>query len=157
MCYCWNRGWEARRPNLAGKFSRMGAGRLGGLRVFFRLGYPLRRIFDGVERRLGGLTARSSWKIRQNGGWEARRLDLAGAFTLHPPCCSILSAVKLRLKSYCSLTTEANLIKLHRKLKHNEKVCCAQDKGFFVQYKGCNQVRGQNCVSIITQQLLKQI
>ena len=34
MCYCWNRGWEARRLDLAGKFVRMGAGRLGGLRVF---------------------------------------------------------------------------------------------------------------------------
>ena len=35
----------------------------------------------GVERGLGGLTAHSSWKIRQNGGWEARRLDLASLFT----------------------------------------------------------------------------
>ena len=26
-----NRGWEARRPDLARKFARMGAGRLGGL------------------------------------------------------------------------------------------------------------------------------
>ena len=26
-----NRGWEARRPDLARKFTRMGAGRLGGL------------------------------------------------------------------------------------------------------------------------------
>ena len=38
----------------------------------------------GVERGLGGLTARSSWKIRQNKGWEARRLDLAGMIN---PCC----------------------------------------------------------------------
>ena len=31
MCHCWNRGWNARRPDVAGKFARMGAGRLGGL------------------------------------------------------------------------------------------------------------------------------
>ena len=40
----------------------------------------------GVEQGLGGPTARSSLKIRQNGGWEARRLDPAGMII--PPCCS---------------------------------------------------------------------
>ena len=36
-------------------------------------------VFSGsVEQGLGGPTARSSWKIRQNGGWEARRLDPVG-------------------------------------------------------------------------------
>ena len=30
-----NRGWEARRPNLAGKFARMGAGGAWRLAVFF--------------------------------------------------------------------------------------------------------------------------
>ena len=30
ICYCWNRCWKARRPDLAGKFARMGAGKLGG-------------------------------------------------------------------------------------------------------------------------------
>ena len=29
-CYCWNRGWEARRPDLAETFARMGAGRFDG-------------------------------------------------------------------------------------------------------------------------------
>ena len=41
----------------------------------------------GVERGLGGLTARSSWKIRQNKGWETRRLDLAGMTT--PPAATL--------------------------------------------------------------------
>ena len=31
ISYSWNRVWEARWPDLAGKFARMGAGRLGGL------------------------------------------------------------------------------------------------------------------------------
>ena len=37
-------------------------------------------------------------------------------------------------------------MKLHRKIKHNEKVCHAQDLG-----QGHNQVKGQNRVSAITQ------
>ena len=32
------------------------------------------------------------------------------------------SKVKLCLKPCCSYTTEANLMKLHRKIKHNEKI-----------------------------------
>ena len=28
-------------------------------------------------------------------------------------------------------TTEANLMKLHRKVEHNEKVCCAQELGSY--------------------------
>ena len=35
---------------------------------------------------------------------------------------TIGSEVKLFLNSCCSYTTEAYLIKLHRKIKHNEKV-----------------------------------
>ena len=50
---------------------------------------------------------------------------------------------------------EANLIKLHRKIKHNEKVCLAQDLGSKGQ--GRSQVKGKNRVSAITQKLLKQI
>ena len=52
---------------------------------------------------------------------------------------------------------KANLIKLHRKMKDNEKVCCAHDLGSNAQGQGHNQVRSQNCVSAITQNLLKQI
>ena len=59
--------------------------------------------------------------------------------------------------SDCSLTTEANLMKLHRKIKDNEKMCHAHDLGSYAQGQGHNQVRGQNCVSAITQKLLKQI
>ena len=45
----------------------------------------------------------------------------------------------------------------HRMIKHNEKVCRAQDLGSLAQGQGRNQVRGQNRVSAITQKLLKQI
>ena len=52
---------------------------------------------------------------------------------------------------------EANLRKLHRKIKHNEKMCHAQDLGSYAHGQGCNQVRGQNRASAIAQKLLKQI
>ena len=48
-------------------------------------------------------------------------------------------------------------MKLHRKIKHNEKVCHAQDLGSYAQGQGRNQVRDQNRVSPITQKLLKEI
>ena len=58
-------------------------------------------------------------------------------------------------------------MKLHRKIKHNEKVCRAHDSGSYPKSQGPNQVyaqdhsrnqvRGQNHVSAITQKLLKQI
>ena len=34
-------------------------------------------------------------------------------------------------------------MKLHRKIENNEKVCCAQEFGSYVQGHGHNQVRGQ--------------
>ena len=70
---------------------------------------------------------------------------------------TIMSEVQLCLKLCCSLTTVASLMRLHRKIKHNEKVCRAQDLGSFAQDQGHNQVKGQNCVSAITRKLLKQI
>ena len=70
---------------------------------------------------------------------------------------TIRSKVKLCLKLCCWQTTEANLIKLHRKIKHNEKVCHTHDFGSYAQGQGRYQVRGQNCVSAITQKLFKQI
>ena len=70
---------------------------------------------------------------------------------------TIRSKVKLFLKLCCSLTTEANLMKLHRKIKHNDKMCRAHDLGSYAQGQGRNQVKGQNLVSAITQTLLKQI
>ena len=42
---------------------------------------------------------------------------------------TIRSKVNLCLKLCCSNTTEANMMKLHRKIRHNEKVCRAQDVG----------------------------
>ena len=48
-------------------------------------------------------------------------------------------------------------MKLHRKIKHNEKVCRLQDLGSYAQGQGHNRVRGQNRVSAITRKLLKQI
>ena len=53
-----------------------------------------------------------------------------------------------------SKTTEANLTKLHRKIKHNKKVCRLQDLGSYAQGQGHNQVTDQNRVSAITQELL---
>ena len=70
---------------------------------------------------------------------------------------TIGSEVKLCLNLYCSYTTEANLIQLHRKMKHNEKVCHTHDFGSYTHSQSCNEVRGQNRVSAITQRLLKQI
>ena len=46
---------------------------------------------------------------------------------------------------------------LHRKTKHNEKVCRAHDLGSYAQGQGRNQVKGQNLVSAITPKLPKQI
>ena len=47
------------------------------------------------------------------------------------------------------------MIKLHRKIKHNEKVCCAHNLISYTQGQSSNQVRGQNHVSAITQKLLQ--
>ena len=41
-------------------------------------------------------------------------------------------------------------MKLHRKIKHNEKVCRAHDIGSYAQGQGRNQVKGQNLVSAKT-------
>ena len=68
---------------------------------------------------------------------------------------TIRSEVKLCLNLCCSYTTEAILIELHRKIKHNEKVCGTHDLGSYTQGQGRIQVRGQNRVSAITQTLLK--
>ena len=48
-------------------------------------------------------------------------------------------------------------MKLHRRIKHNEKVCRAHDLGSYAQGQGRNQVKGHKIVSAITQKLLKQI
>ena len=48
-----------------------------------------------------------------------------------------------------SYTTEANLMKLHRKIKHNEKVCCAHDLGSYAQGQGHNQVKGRIVPKIV--------
>ena len=48
-------------------------------------------------------------------------------------------------------------MKLHRKIKHNEKVCRAQDLGSYAKGQGRNQIKGQNRVSAINKKLLKQI
>ena len=48
-------------------------------------------------------------------------------------------------------------MKLHKKIKDNEKMFRAYDLASYAQGQGHNQVRGQNRVSAITQKLLKQI
>ena len=49
---------------------------------------------------------------------------------------TIRSDVKLCLKSCCPLTIEANLMKHHRKIEDNEKVCGAQDSGSYAIGQG---------------------
>ena len=70
---------------------------------------------------------------------------------------TIRSKVKLCLNLCCSQIIEANLMTLHRKIKHNEMVCRAYDLGSYAQGQGHSQVRDQNLVSAITQKLLKRI
>ena len=41
-------------------------------------------------------------------------------------------------------------MKLHRKIKHNEKMCPKHDLGSYAQGQGRNQVKGQNLVSAKT-------
>ena len=65
--------------------------------------------------------------------------------SVHPSVTNRVSAIHV-----------VNLMKLHRKIKHHEKVCRAHDFGSYAQGQGCNQVRGQNCVAAITKKLLKQ-
>ena len=48
-------------------------------------------------------------------------------------------------------------MKHHRKIKHNENVCCAHELGSYAQGQGRNQVKDQNLVSAITQKILQQI
>ena len=48
-----------------------------------------------------------------------------------------------------SKTTEANITKLHRKIEHNEKACCAQELGSYAQGQGHNQVKGQIVLKIV--------
>ena len=48
-----------------------------------------------------------------------------------------------------SKTIEANLVKLHRKIEHNEKVCSTQELGSYAQGQGHNQVRGQIMPKIV--------
>ena len=81
---------------------------------------------------------------------------LGGILKSHHP--SVRQSVRYKsCLSESSLTTEANLMKLYRKIKHNEKVCRAHDLVSYTKGQSRNQVRGQNRVSAITQNLSKQI
>ena len=48
-----------------------------------------------------------------------------------------------------SKTTEANVTKLHRKIEHNEKVCCTQKFSSYAQGQGHNHVIGQIVSEIV--------
>ena len=50
-----------------------------------------------------------------------------------------------------SKTTEANLTNLHKRIKHNKKVCCAQELDSYAQDQGHNQVSGQIVPKIVLQ------
>ena len=45
--------------------------------------------------------------------------------------------------------TAANLMTLHRKIEHNEKVCWAHDLGSYAEGQGRNQVKGQIVPKIV--------
>ena len=62
---------------------------------------------------------------------------------LHPRSRSQSGQRSKSCLSNNSKNTEANLTKLHRKIKHNEKVCCAQELHSYAQGQGHNQVKGQ--------------
>ena len=62
-----------------------------------------------------------------------------------------MSEIKLCMKSCHSLTTEANLMKLHRKIKHIEMVCYAQNLSPAPKVK----VAIRSEVKIVSQQYLK--
>ena len=47
-----------------------------------------------------------------------------------------------------SKTTEANLMKLHRKIEHNEKVCRSQELGYYAQGQCHNHIRCQIALKI---------
>ena len=61
---------------------------------------------------------------------------------------AIRSEVKI-VSQHNSKTIEANLTKLHRKIEHYEKVCCAQELGSYTQGQGHNHVRGQIVPEIV--------
>ena len=48
-------------------------------------------------------------------------------------------------------------MKLHRKIKHNEKVCHEHDLGSYAQGQGRSQVKGQNLCLGNNSKILKQI
>ena len=57
-----------------------------------------------------------------------------------------------RSKSFLSnnsKTIEANLMKLHRQIEHNEKVCHVPELGSYTQGQGHNHVRGQMVPRIV--------
>ena len=56
--------------------------------------------------------------------------------------------------SNSSKTTEANLMKLHRKIEHNAKVCRTQELGSCAQGQGHNHASGQTVPKIVTHKLL---
>ena len=82
---------------------------------------------------------------RRNFGWH---IEIAPSVRL---------SVTNRVSAISHKLLKKNLMKLHRKIKHNKKVCRAHDLGSYAQGQGRNQVKGQNLVSAMTQKLLKQI
>ena len=48
-----------------------------------------------------------------------------------------------------SKTAGANSTKLHRKIEHDEKACCAQELGSYTQGQGHNKVKDQIVPKIV--------
>ena len=70
---------------------------------------------------------------------------------LHPRSRSQSGQRSKSCQSNNSKTAEANLRKVHRNVEHNEKVCGAQELGYYTQGQGHNQVRGQIMPKILSQ------
>ena len=83
-----------------------------------------------------------------------------GILKSYRPSAHLSARQSVRYKSclsHNSETTEANSMKLYRKMKQNEKVWHTQDLGSYAQGQRHNWVRDQIRVSGITQKLLKPI
>ena len=70
-------------------------------------------------------------------------------FMISVPTLKVKVAVRSKVKIVSSKTTEANLMKLNRKIENYEKVCHALEKGSYAQCEGHDQVRGQIVPKIV--------
>ena len=120
-------------------------------------GFQNYKIGSGQESKMVAITKKNSKNNKINFNCRTirnfgRHIEIAPPSARPSVHLSVRQSVRYKLYlSKSSLTTKANLMKLQRKIKDNDKVCHAHDYGSYAQGQGHNQVRGQNCVSAITQ------